>query len=296
MKKILLTTAGWTLVSLLYFGCALTKPLDRAVADALAQTAARRDLDSLSYRAGFNAASGMSRRLLNDSTSRQVAALLDLLDQKLQRTSGRMMQSLTDSIQYQALVEALGTALSAQINDKVLGKQTEQRLLALRDRILTGWILFLERELQHNVLGDGTRLRIAALRNELLGDSTRLLIGRLRGELTSEETARQLSVMLDAALNPTIQKLDRTINQNLKVTQKYANEIIFALLAAALLIIGWVWYQRRKYIRLVKLLTVQINDIPDQRYYDELTHRIQKEAIKTDMEPALREVLRAQGL
>lgn len=284
------------LIALLFFRCALTKPLDKAFSDALANTVAHTELDTLSYRSGYNFAKGAGHNLLSDSTNIKLAEILDLLDQKLARTSGRVMLSLTDSIQYQTLVRALSATLTEAINKQVLGPQTEARLKQIRDGVLTEWVFFLERELQNNMLGDKTRLRLAALRNELLGDSTRLLIRELRGELTSPETARELAALINAAMTPTIEKLDRSINQNLKVTQKYANEIILALLVAACLIIAWVWYQRRKYLNLVKLLTVQINDIPDQKYYDELTHRIQKEAIRSDMEPVLKEVLKGQGL
>lgn len=284
------------LTALLFFHCALTKPLDKAFSDALANTVSRTELDSLSLRAGFNLARGARQQLLSDSTSIKLAELLDLLDQNLARTSGRIMLSVTDSVQYQTLVRALGETLTEAINKKVLGPQTEARLKQIRDGILTEWVFFLEKELQNNMLGDKTRLRLAALRNELLGDSTRLLIRQLRGELTSEETARELSALIDAALTPSIEKLDRSINQNLKVTQKYANEIILALLLAACLIIAWVWYQRRKYLNLVKLLTVQIENIPDPAYNHKIKEQIKKEAVKTDMEPLLKEVLKSQGL
>lgn len=294
--KYLFTAAAFCCLALVFFGCALTKPLDKAFTDAMAGTVARTDLDTLSYRSGYQFAKGADHRLLSDSTTLKLAALLDLLDQKLTRTTDRIVFSATDSVKYQALLRALGETLNEAINKKILGPQTEARLKQLRDGILTEWLPRLERELRDNLLGDRTRLQLAALRNELLGDSTRLLVGRLRGELTGEASTRELAALLDAALSPTIEKLDRSVNQNLKVTQKYANEIIMALLLAACIIIAWVWYQRRKYLNLVKLLTVQINDIPDRQYYDELTHRIQKEAIKTDMEPVLREVLKEQGL
>ncbi|MCC6461054.1 MAG: hypothetical protein IT260_11325 [Saprospiraceae bacterium] len=296
MKYLLAPAALLPMAFLFLLGCALTKPLDKAFSDALGNTVARTELDTLAYRSGFNFSKGASKGLLNDSTSLEVAALLDLLDAKLQRTSSKVMFSLTDSVQYQVLIRTLGAALSDQINNKVLGAATQQRLKTLRDELLTQWVFFLEKEVQNNLLGEGTRQRIAALRNELLGDSTRLLIRELRGELTNEETTRGLTALVNAALSPAIEKLDKTINQNLKVTQKYANEIIMALLLAAFLIVAWVWYQRRKYLNLVKLLTTQINSIPNQAVYDDLTGRIRSEAVKTSMEPALKEVLKSQGL
>lgn len=294
--KYLFPAAALCCLVFLSLRCALTKPLDKAFTDAMAGTVARTELDTLSYRTGYNLAKGIDHRLLSDSTTLKLAALLDLLDEKLTRTGDRILLSATDSVRYQTLVRALGETLTEAINQKVLGPQTEARLKQLRDGLLTEWLTQLEHDLRNNLLGDRTRLQLAALRNELLGDSTRLLVGRLRGELTGEASTRELAALIDAALSPTIEKLDRSVNQNLKVTQKYANEIILALLAAACLIIAWVWYQRRRYLNLVKLLTVQINDIPDQKYYDELTRRIQKEAIKTDMEPVLRGVLKEQGL
>jgi len=61
-------------------------------------------------------------------------------------------------------------------------------------------------------------------------------------------------------------------------------------------IIGWVWYQRRRYAKLVRVLTYEIDKIPSQTLYDELTKRIRNEAQKNELEPLLRKSLKETGL
>ena len=61
-------------------------------------------------------------------------------------------------------------------------------------------------------------------------------------------------------------------------------------------IIYLVWRNRQKYLRLVALLTSQINVIPDQSMYDRLTNNIKQRAIETGVEPYLRKVLKDNGM
>lgn len=117
-----------------------------------------------------------------------------------------------------------------------------------------------------------------------LGDSTRI----------------KAQLLVNAALQPTVDsimtKIEKIVHKDVPFVQRQAKNLLFALAALAAAIIGWIWYQRRKYAKLVSILTYQIDKIPSQDLYDELTKRIRNETQKTELEPLLRDVLKEQGI
>ena len=131
---------------------------------------------------------------------------------------------------------------------------------------------------------DGARLKLAAIRDSLLNDATNTRIQRT--VLTAVQPT------LDTLTN----RIDRIVNHNIPLVQRYAYEWLIGLGLIAAALIGWVWFQRRRYVRLVKLLTYQIDKIPDRQTYDELVGRIRNSAQSQSLEPALRNVLQDQGL
>ena len=78
--------------------------------------------------------------------------------------------------------------------------------------------------------------------------------------------------------------------------KKYANEWLLLLGGVAMAVIALVWRNRQKYLKLTKLLTTEVSDIPDRKAYDELTRRIQTKARDSGQEPALQVILKENGL
>lgn len=130
----------------------------------------------------------------------------------------------------------------------------------------------------------GTQKKLAAIRDSLLNDAAN----------------RRLQQTVLVAVQPTLDTLtnrvDRIINKNIPIVQRYAYQWLIVLGLVAVAIIGWVWYQRRRYLRIVKLLTYQIDKIPDKQTYDTLVSRIRDHAQAESLEPLLRGVLQNQGI
>ncbi len=126
--------------------------------------------------------------------------------------------------------------------------------------------------------------KIQIILNGALGDSTRI----------------KAQELVSGALQPTVDtiltRVEKILHKDVPFVQKQAKNLLFALAALAAAIIGWVWYQRRRYAKLVSLLTYQIDKIPSQTLYDELTKRIREEAQKNELEPLLRSTLKDQGI
>jgi hypothetical protein len=90
--------------------------------------------------------------------------------------------------------------------------------------------------------------------------------------------------------------VEKLVRKDVPFIQRQAQQLLIALGLVAMAIIGWFWYQRRRYARLVSLLTYQIDKIPSQELYDELTKRIRSEAQRSELEPLLRQTLQDQGI
>lgn len=86
------------------------------------------------------------------------------------------------------------------------------------------------------------------------------------------------------------------VNENASFIQKYAGRLLITAGVIALAIIIVIWMNRQKYLKLVTLLTSQINNIPDKNVYDDLTNRIKDRAVQSGVEPVLRKVLAENGI
>jgi hypothetical protein len=69
------------------------------------------------------------------------------------------------------------------------------------------------------------------------------------------------------------------------------------VIVAALLVIGGIiWMKSRRYQKMLDMMTVQIDRIPDRQAYDELTRRIKEQAQNLQVEGELRKMLKQNGV
>ncbi len=237
------------------------------------------------------------------SSGQELKHLLDSMILNAGLGANKQVISLRDSI----LNDITNAKLNRLINEAMknaVGDSTKAKLAALRNELI----------------GANTRIQLAALRNELLGNETNLKVqkivhdamaallndsvgiklGLVRDTLLSDKTNHMLKAIIDTAMLGIADKLRDAINpqikENLGFIKKYATELLttIALLAAGIIIL--VWRNRQKYLKAVTLLTSNIQNIPDQHVYDQLTAKIKTDAVKSGIEPTLRTVLKDNGL
>lgn len=279
---------------LIYFSACgiLKKEVDRVDVDALLRRT-QPELDSLSIQAGRSAAIGASEKayLISQSLIQGLKGITDTLDpdiQKIMRTIDSL-GNLTDAqlVQLGETLETRLNRLKANIKDEDLKK-----FLIGTIEEMTGK---LRKETKY-LLSDMIQASLDTLGTASSKEKIRLIIKDLLGD----STQRQAQILIQGALQPTIDTIlrgvDRIVNKDVPFVQKQASKLLILLALLAAGIIAFVWYQRKKYAKLVGLLTYEIDKIPSQTMYDELTHKIKNEAQKRGLEPLLRETLKEQGI
>ncbi|MBL7827202.1 MAG: hypothetical protein JNJ57_11255 [Saprospiraceae bacterium] len=202
-------------------------------------------------------------------------------------------------------IDSLGT-LSADQLDKISQKidlQVAQLKSDLKDEDLKKFLLGTVEELTGKLKKE-TRSALSDMIQQTLDDLTtdnsREKIKIILDQWLGKETQDKAQALVNAALKPTLDtllgRIDKIVHKDVPFVQRQANKLLWTLGILSACIIGFVYYQRRKYARLVNLLTYSIHKIPSKDMYDELTKRIQDDAQRDGMESFLREVLKEQGL
>ena len=151
-------------------------------------------------------------------------------------------------------------------------------------------------------LNEGTKKQLNALTkgvlDSLLSDAG---ASRLREQLLGQATKDSLNSLLDSAMSIVISRINKDlslprVNQQLNFIQKWAKELLLLLGLITFGIIAFVWSKRTRYLKLIQLLTNQINQMPNESAYDELTHRIQEVAREHDYEKTIRQILKENGM
>ena len=118
--------------------------------------------------------------------------------------------------------------------------------------------------------------------------------------LLNDSAKARAQAFISGALQPTIDsitnKVDHIVHKDLPFVQREASLLLWSLGILAAAIIGFVWYQRRRYARLSEILTYQINKIPMQGAYDDLTQHISAQTQSENLEQLLRATLKKQGI
>ena len=250
-------------------------------------------LDSLFMAAGTSAAIGMADNA-ELITQRLIAGLkgsMDTLDPDFQKLKLK--------------IQELGNLSEAQLDS--IGEKLETRLNSLKDNIkdedLKRFLISIIEESTGTLKKQTKTMLSDMIQNALNSFDTETAKQKLQiminGAL-SDSTRIKAQLLVNGAFQPTMDtllaRIDKIVHKDLPFVQRQAKNLLLALAALAAAIIGWVGYQRRRYAKLVGILTYQIDKIPSQTLYDELTKRIKNEAQKTDLEPLLRGVLKDQGI
>jgi hypothetical protein len=246
-----------------------------------------------------NFMSGINKGLSDSSFRQNLYTLIDSIVMIAGSRANRSVDDLVDSITSEKIIR-----FTARLIEEATGEKLKSNLSSLRNDLLgaatNDRIKLLVATAVASALNDQTNARIASLRDELLGEATNLQLTRLRDSLLSERTAVAVKRILDSALSGASSFLQndlrKGIDTNASILQKYAGRWLLLLGAIAAAIIILVWRNRQTYLKMVTVLTSQINAIPDQQTYDELTSRIKEKAIETGVEPNLRKVLVENGL
>jgi len=135
-----------------------------------------------------------------------------------------------------------------------------------------------------SILNDTTLMRIAALRDTVLGDKTNKLIAAI-----IDSALTTLSSRLKSDISP-------QLRENLSFLEKNATWILILIGLIAIGIIWFVWHQKEKYLKMTKLLTYQIAEVPEVQTKEELKNNISKNAKTIGVEDQLRKLLDDQGL
>ena len=205
--------------------------------------------------------------------------------------------------QLDTLLADLGSALADQARrtrDTILGDATRAWVEKLRDSLMGARTREQLAAIRNELIGTATRNHLAALRTELLGDSTQRLVGAMRNQLLGSDTKADIASIIDTAMVHVAMQfgtnLRPLLQQELSFVQKNATILLVILAVLACGIVGFVFMEKRKTLKLLQTLTFQIHQIPDQNAYDELVRRIQRSAQEAGLEPQLRKILNRQGI
>jgi hypothetical protein len=249
--------------------------------------------DSLARTAGANAALGASEQaqLISQKLLQGLKGSMDTLDpdiQKMMRTVEQLGSLSAEQL------DKMGQKLDAQVAKLKTDLKDEElkRFLVGTVESLTGTL----RQSTRTMLSDMVQTTLDSMGNA----STQVKIERIIDQLLGESTQQKAQKLVQGALQPTMDtllaRIDKIVHKDVPFVQRQANKLLIMLALLSAGIIGFVWYQRRRYARLVGLLTYQIDKLSSKDAYDELTGKIRNEAQKTGLEPLLRETLKEQGI
>lgn len=229
--------------------------------------------------------------------------VIEGVNEKIPETSRGVMKGVGEGLRQDVLtdhtterivatVDAVGdraTARAAQLVDLILAKMS-----ARSEQLSRGFMRGVGEGLGKDVLVEENERKLGQLLGTLTGSAREQLVGqKAREELVSivKDVLGQATGAVDAER--------AKLQQDLTVAEGRFREALVGILVVVLvagavgtfLIIQW-----RRQDRLVQLLTLQIDRIPDEKARDELKHRIQDLASAGGLEPHLRAQLGKQGL
>ncbi|HMQ78323.1 MAG TPA: hypothetical protein PKD94_02050 [Ignavibacteria bacterium] len=218
---------------------------------------------------------------------------------------------------------------------KIVGNSTNVEMIRIRDSLLGEYTRQWLNEVKNDIIGDVTRRQLGRIRDELLGDKTliylmnvrneligyntrellKLIISELRNELLNDTTSQKLSTIRNVLLGPETRSGINTIVDSAMITianryrsdlkpelqdwgflQRNITEILLLTGVIVCIIIGYVWYQKQKYLKMTKMLTYQISEVKEPDLKEKLKIGISQNAKMLGVEDILRKMLDEQGL
>ncbi|MDR6943143.1 hypothetical protein [Mucilaginibacter pocheonensis] len=187
-----------------------------------------------------------------------------------------------------------------QLVEDASGQQTRKNIENLREALIGAKSKAEVQALIAAVLNDETNGKLVTLKNKLLGDETRKQVSDIIDTGMQHFTTRFQAGITDSTLLKLSHFLNNDLNKsldsNLSIIQKYATWFLVGIGVVAAFIITLVWINRQKYLKLSTLMASQVNAIPDQQMYDQLTARIKQSAVTAGVEPTLRNILDKNNL
>ncbi len=248
---------------------------------------------------GFELMKGVSESFTNEKSRKDLTQLVDSLIYHLGYNTNIQARSLRDSL----LNEYVNRWIKSVIDDAI-GDGTRHKLGSLRDEVLGDRTLKLLINMRNELLGYRTRQLtnaiIAEFRDELLNDTTLTRLGAVRDVLIGPETNRAVSSIVDSAMVSLVRRYKSDLSPELEGNLSFVQRnVIWILISAGIIItvVGWFfWQQKQKYLKLTRLLTYQIYDIPEKDIKESLKEKIRKQALQIGIEADLRDELASQGI
>ncbi len=266
------------LTFLLMNGCSVWKGVGSNLGDGFMESL--EDRDSLLSSLGGNITKGARDSIINEKTKENLNMLMDSVIINLTTTANKNFSILIDSL--------LGEVLQARLRQ--IGGTANNQIAEIRNELL----------------GENTTARLAALREELLGAKTASNVAELRNELIGLKTKTMIDSIIYSASNALILKynefqprLTKDLKEGTGFIQEHASALLWSaggVIALLIGIVGYIIIKGNKNKKISELLTLQINRIPDQKIYDEVTKNIKIKAQEESLEPELRKILDKQGI
>lgn len=269
------------------------------------QKSLQKGIDSLKFKVPLNNAGPPADSLVRGISANFVMGISDSSKKALQI----IMQNLNTSVdQLDPAVKKLLNAISTMgdttsLQVKKIGNSIHWQVGQLNGDIkIMGGTL---RKLTDSLKNDTKDILANIIQNALDSFQTPAskakidsIIANILDQNTKVKARQFLSYALQPALDSLASKEHTLVYKDLPFVQKRATGLLIALGAIAIAIIGFVWYERSRYARLVKVLTFQIDKIPREHsaVYDDLTSRIQLHAKSDGLEPLLSKTLKDQSI
>jgi len=232
--------------------------------------------------------------------------LLQGVNEKLPDTTRGLMKGMGEGLRQDVLndatIERLIHTLDASGDSAARSAEKLSRVL---DRLLAtmgprgeqfsrGLIRGTGRGLQEDVLNSENERKLNALLASLTGTAREQLIGqRTHDELVA--VVKDVLGQVGSAADDQRQKLETSLEQaQTRLRNAILGLIVLVVISGA--VIAFIVFQWRRQDRLVQLLTLQIDRLPESSSRDALKQRIQELATVGGLERALRKQLAKQGL
>lgn len=253
----------------------------------------RPQTDSISHSAAYHAITGASEGTpeLVKQFLKGLKGATDTLNPDIEKIM-RTVDSLGSLSAAQ--LQKIGNSLDAQIA-RLKTDLKDEEIKAYLIKTIQGMTGALKKETQ-NLLADMIQRSLDSLATESSHEKIRSILDQFLGADTQQKAQLLVSNALQPTMDTLLKRIDKIVHKDVPFVQRQANKLLLLLGLIAAGIIGFVWYQRMKYAKLVSLLTLQIDKIPSQNSYDELTHRIKNEAQRDGLETTLRSILQDQGI